>query len=93
MSRPLLAHNLARVLLLVVAKPMSKGTTYVRTAARLVSAAATAERAPGCARGSPTAGSVLLLPLPPAVPLPPAAAAAGCAATCSDANLQQEQHM
>lgn len=89
MSSPLLAHSLARVLLLVVASPISSGTTYVRTASRRASAAAAADSAAGCARGSPTAGSAALEPaaVPPLLP-PPAAAAAAAAATCSDANLR-----
>lgn len=88
MSRPLLAHSFARVLLLVVARPISRGTTYVRTALRRASvAAAVVESTPGCVRGSLPAGRVLLV-APAAFVAPPAAAAAAAAATCSEANLQ-----
>jgi hypothetical protein len=81
MSSPLLAHSLARVLLLVLAMPISSGTTNVRTAARRASCAAAADSAAGSANGSPAAGARALLLVGPA----PCWAAA--AATASDANL------
>lgn len=64
MSRPLLAHSLARVLLLVLTMPHSRGSTYARTAVRRASCEAAADSTAGSAKGSPTAGERLLLAAP-----------------------------